>query len=403
MKEYELRILRLNNEGFGVGKIDNKIVFVPNALKDELVKVKIVKIHKNYLEAEVVKIIEKSYKRTIPTCKYYYKCGGCNIMHMENQNEFKKEKVKNIFEKMCKEKIKLDFISLNDFYYRNKITLKVNKNKLGFYKYKTNEIVDVNECLIADKKINEIILKLRKFINQNDIDTTEIIIRNINNNIMINFDKMNLIDLFIEKFKFVNSIYVNYKLVYKEKELIENLCNLKFKVSIKSFFQVNKIVAEKIYDKVISYVEENDLTLDLYSGTGTISLLLSKVAKEVVGIESVVDAVKDANYNKKLNNINNVKFICSKVEDELNFLKKLKPSTIVVDPPRSGINKKVIEVIKKINPLKIIYVSCNPITLSRDYNLLKDKYYLKEITGYDMFPNTYHVECVCVLKLRKAL
>lgn len=397
-----VKILRLNNEGDGIGTIFDKIIFVDNALINEEVKVRITEEHKNYLKGKNIKIIKKSNDRVKTKCPYFNECGGCNIMHMKNQIDFKKEKVTTLFDKMCKEKINPNIFSYNENNYRNKITLKVKDNKLGFYKTKTNELVKINECLITNDKLNNVIKDLNKYLETNKINNTEIMLRICNNKIMLSLSNLNDIDNFIKKFNYIDSIYVNNKLIHGQKTLIENINDYKFNVSPKSFFQVNKKVMEKMYEKVLSYIDKNDLTLDLYSGTGTITILLSKISKKVIGIELEKDAVKDANENLKLNKVNNVMFYQGKVEDKIKNLKNLKIDNIVIDPPRAGINKKGIEVIKEINSKQIIYISCNPNTLARDYNLLKDKYELKEITLYDMFPQTYHVECVTLL-CRKTL
>ena len=393
-----VKILRLNNEGEGIGTIFDKIIFVDNALIDEKVKVRITEEHKNYLKGKNLKVLKKSKNRIEPLCKYYNKCGGCNIMHMKNQIDFKKEKVITLFDKMCKEKINPDIFSYNEYNYRNKITLKIKDNKLGFYKTKTNELVEINECLITNNKLNNVIKDLNKYLKTNEIKNNEIMLRICNDKIMMSLSNLNNIDNFIKYFNYVDSIYVNNKLVHGQKTLIENINDYKFNVSPKSFFQVNKKVMEKMYEKVLSYIDENDLTLDLYSGTGTITILLSKISKKVIGIELEKDAVKDSKENLKLNNINNVVFYKGKVEDKINDLKDLKIDNIVIDPPRAGINKKGIEIIKEINSKQIIYISCNPNTLARDYNLLKDLYEIKEITLYDMFPQTYHIESVLVLE-----
>ena len=153
-----------------------------------------------------------------------------------------------------------------------------------------------------------------------------------------------------------------------------------------------------MYEKAVSYIDKSDITLDLYSGTGTITALLSEKSKKVIGIEVVKEAVNDANNNLKINNISNVEFICDKVENKIETLKKLNIDNIVLDPPRSGSDKKTLKSILEIKPNKIIYISCNPVTLARDYNVLKEKYIIKEINAYDMFSNTYHVETVMVLE-----
>lgn len=395
-----VKIIRQNNEGEGIGTIFNKVIFVNDSLIGEEVKVRIIEEHKNYLIGKKLKIIKKSKNRQKPICKHYLECGGCSLMHMKNQINFKKNKLENLFEKMCNTKIKVKVLKYNELNYRNKITLKLRNNVLGFYKNKTNEIVKIDKCLITNEKINKVLKDINKYLENNIIDDTDIMVRECNDKIMMAIDKLIKEDNFIKHFNYIDSIYINNKLVNGEKKLIENIDEYKFYVSPKSFFQVNKEVMINLYQKAISYINKNDLTLDLYSGTGTISILLSKKCKKVIGIELVKDAVKDANDNLKLNNIKNVEFICGKVEDKIKNLEKLKIDNIVIDPPRAGINQKGVEIIKKIKPKQIIYISCNPLTLARDYNLFKNEYELKEITGFDMFPQTYHVECVCLLKLR---
>ena len=399
---YETKILRLNNEGEGIGIVEGITTFIPYALPNELVKVKITEINDNYLRGTVQEVLETSKDKVEAICPKFYECGGCNLMHLnyEKQLEFKKEKIENIFKKVSNENIKVTNIySKENLYYRNKVVLKVNKNKIGFYKEKTNEIIQIEECFLVDKKINEVIKQLKKFINKyQDNNINEIMIRVINNKVMISLDNisLNYKDVFIDKFKALDSIYINDNLIYGDKVLVENIDNLKFNISPKSFFQVNKEISKMMYEKAISYIDKSDTTLDLYSGTGTITMLLSKKSKKVIGIEVVKDAVKDANNNIKENNINNVEFICSKVENKIDTLKNI--NNIVMDPPRSGSDKKTLKTLLEINPERIIYISCNPVTLARDYNTLKEKYIIKEINAYDMFPNTYHVESVMVLE-----
>lgn len=390
---YEVNIIRRNNEGEGIAKIDDMIVFVQNALEDEIVKIKIDKIEKNYAHAQMQEIISKSKNRITPVCPYYKDCGGCSLMHEnhESQLNFKKQKVIGLFEKVAKEKINPNIYSFNELNYRNKVTLKVINNKIGFYKQNTNELVNIDKCLLADNRINDLIKELSKY----DINDTNIMIRICNNKLMINFDKLDNKKL-IDELN-VDAFYINNKLV-KGNSIYEVIDNFKFKVSPKSFFQVNQEVMNNLYKKALSYINSNDLTLDLYSGTGTLSILVSNKSKRVIAIEKEESAVADANDNLKLNNINNVIFICGKVEDKISSLKKEKIDNIIIDPPRKGINKKGIDVIREIKPNNLIYISCDPNTLVRDYNLLKDIYDLKAINLYDMFPQTYHVETVMFLE-----
>ncbi|MBR2997528.1 MAG: 23S rRNA (uracil(1939)-C(5))-methyltransferase RlmD [Bacilli bacterium] len=403
----EAKIIRLNNEGLGVALINKFVVFVKNALVDELVKIKITEVNDNYAKGEVINYIKTSSDRVIPLCPFYEKCGGCNLMHMnyESQINFKKDKVKSIFKKISNIDIDIkDIIYDKEYNYRNKVTLKVKNDKIGLYREKTNDIINVDKCLLLDNKINDELIKLELFIHRyKNNNISEIMIRVINDKIMLSLDTINkeVRDSFINNFDHVESIYINNKLVYGNEFLKENINDLEFNISPKSFFQVNKNIMTKMYNKAISYIK-GGTTLDLYSGTGTLSMLASISSKEVIGIEVVKDAVKDANNNIELNNIKNVSFICDKVENKIEDLKNKKIDNIIMDPPRSGSDKKSLNSIIEIEPKQIIYISCNPVTLARDYNTLREKYNIKEITLFDMFPNTYHVECVLVLS-RKTL
>ena len=398
---YEVNVLRRNNEGEGVAIINDIVVFISGALENENVKIKIDKVEKNYAHANVIEIIKKSENRVEPTCPYYKFCGGCDIMHENygSQLNFKKEKIKSIFKKLCNENIDLEIVSSNELNYRNKVTLRVKNDKIGFYKNKTNEIIEIEKCIIANSNINEIIKKLKDFIKENkDNNINEVMIRTCNNKSMIVINDINkkLEEDFINTFK-NKSIYINNKLVNGNDKIIQSQNDLKFDISPKSFFQVNKEVSEKLFNYVKEEVSGKNV-LDLYSGTGTISLILSKSANKVFGIEIVKDAVMDANDNLKLNDINNVSFICGKVEDKIDLIKNEKIDTVILDPPRSGSDKKSLKTILEINPKEIIYVSCNPVTLARDYNVLKENYNIKTIIAFDMFPQTHHVETVMILE-----
>ena len=401
---YETEIIRLNNEGEGIASIDNFLVFIKNALVNEKVKIRITDIKDNYALGEVLEILSKSEKRIEPICPYYNECGGCSTMHMtyESELEFKKEKIKSIFKKISNIDININNIYSNiEHNYRNKVVLKVSRDNLGFYKEKTNEIINIEKCFLVNEKINDEIKNIRSFISKyKDNDINEIMIRVINNEVMFSLDNINasIKDEFINTFKHIDSIYINDKLEYGKEYLVEEIDDLKFNISPKSFFQVNKEISKMMYEKAVSYINDSDLTLDLYSGTGTITSLASKKSKNVIGIEVIKDAVNDANNNIKINNINNVSFICDKVENKIEELKNKKIDNVILDPPRTGSDKKSLKAILGIEPKQIIYISCNPVTLARDYNTLKEKYNIKEINAYDMFPRTYHIESLLVLE-----
>lgn len=397
----EVKILRLNNEGEGIASIDGKLCFIKGALPDELVNIEIIEDKGNYFIGKLLNVITPSESRVIPKCPYYDKCGGCELMHqINNKNlEFKKDKVKGIFNKICNIDINPEIYSYNELNYRNKVTLKVNNNEIGYYEEKTHNIVGIDRCLLLDNSINDVISKLREFIQNKDHNITEIMIRSILNEIMISFDNLNNIykDELLNIFSSA-SIYINDELVFGNKSLIETIEDYKFYVSPESFFQVNTVTFKELYKYVISKLDNEGIALDLYSGTGTISILMSKYFNKVYGIEVSHSSIMDANENVKLNNISNVEFIEGKVEDKIDLLKELKVDTVIMDPPRSGSDNKSLTSIMKINPKKIIYISCNPVTLARDYNVLKEQYNLKSIDLFDMFPQTSHVEAVMVLE-----
>lgn len=405
---YETNILRLNNEAYGVSVIDGIVVFTPYVLSNEIVKIKVNKIYKNYVKSNLIEIIKKSNSRIKPLCPYFYSCGGCNLMHMnyDSQLEFKINKIKSIFKKICSIDIDIkDIYSFNEFNYRNKVVFKVENDKIGFYKNNTNELIDIDKCIISDEKINKCLLDIRKFINvhkENEIN--EVMIRVCSENIMLNIDKIKeeIKQEFICKLGYVSSIYINNKLVYGKPFIREKINDLVFNISPKSFFQVNYETSKCLYNKILNYIDNYNTIIDLYCGTGTITMLLSKKCKKVIGIEVVKDAINDAKDNLILNNVNNVEFICDKVENKIDAVKKLDVDVIVMDPPRSGSDRKTLKSILDIEPKKIIYVSCNPVTLARDYNILKEKYELKEISAFDMFPQTIHVESLCLLELKNS-
>ena len=196
----------------------------------------------------------------------------------------------------------------------------------------------------------------------------------------------------------VDTIIINGKVIKGNGYIREEINDFKFIISPTSFFQVNNVGMINIYNKVLEYVDGGNV-LDLYCGTGTIGIYVSKKANKVLGIELNKEAIKDALINKKLNSINNIDFISGDVGTVLSQ-NKFKSDIVIVDPPRAGLDSKSIDNIIKIKPKKIIYVSCDPVTLARDLNILKEKYDVIEITPFDMFGNTYHVECVSLLKLR---
>lgn len=403
----EVLIDRMDHQGRGIGKIDNKTIFVYDALPNELVDVEVIFQNKKFMEGKVIKYLKKSPKRINPICPYFKECGGCDLMHISYDEEliYKEKKVKQIIEKFSsidKNVIK-QIVGNNNNFYRNKATLHVDC-KVGFYGKKTNKIIDIDKCYIVDSKINKILDKLKQ-INLSNIyeivvrtstylDDSMIVIKikdSIDENKIIN-DLKNITNNII--------IYQNkkYKTIYGKGYIFDMIGEYKFKISPDSFFQVNTKQAKNLYDKVLEYLKPtiNDKILDLYCGTGTIGIYISKYVKDVIGIEINEYAVKDANINKEINNVDNINFKCLDASDIANIKDKF--DKIIVDPPRSGLDKKTIQYLINSNAKRIVYVSCDPVTLARDLELLKDYYDTLEITPVDMFSRTYHVENVCILE-----
>ena len=401
--EYVVEIEKLDHQGRGICFTDGIITFVPNTLIGEKVKIKVIKNNKKIREAVVVNLLEKSNKRIDVKCNNL--CGGCNLLHMSYEDEliYKENKVKEIINKFTDLNINVvkKIIPNNECNYRNKATFQVKEN-IGFYKEKSYEIVPINECLLVDEKINKI-LKCLKQLNLNNV--YQIVVRTSKNynETMVVFKirgKFNT-DISLLK-KIVDTVVLfdnEYKVLYGNGYIVDKIGNYSFVISPDSFFQVNTNGAYNLYSKVLEYVENSNYLLDLYCGTGTIGIFLSNVCNKVLGVEINKFAVKDAIKNKELNKINNINFIC---KDASLFNEIDSFDTIVVDPPRSGLDKNTINYLLKISSKKIVYVSCDPVTLARDINLLNEKYDCLEITPVDMFSRTYHVECVSVLH-RKSL
>lgn len=405
MLKEDVKIYSQNNEGMGIGKIDNIVTFVPFTLPNEVVDVIITEQNKNYYNGFPKKLKSMSIERREIKCPYYYRCGGCNILHQkyEYQLNFKKQKVIDNLMHIGKININcnIEIVSGEEYYYRNHITLSILNDKIGFYMAKTNDIININECIISNKKINEIIKNIKQFLKKypdNNIDKISIKAYNETQiNIMSNDFK--LINEF-KKYVNTDSLYLNNEYVCGLKRVPEYLNNYKFYISCNSFFQKNTKMAEKLYDYIKENVNENDKVLDLYCGTGSIGIYVSEKAKNILGIEIKDEAIEDAKLNAIENNANNIEFICGKTDNALYNIKKI--DTIIVDPPRVGLSNRVKNYILKINPKNIIYVSCDSVTLARDLKTLTESYNIKEIKLFDLFPNTYHVECVAILH-RKTL
>ncbi len=388
----ETNIINLEHHGRGVAKENNIPTFIENALPGEKIIYEIIKDKKKYKEGKILEIIEKSKDRVNPICPYYNECGGCNLMHInyEKQLEFKENKLKEILEKFkIKTKIN-EIIKSEPINYRNKITLKVDK-KIGLYKRKSNELINITNCLLADSKINDIIKKLSE---ETLNDITEVVIKEADNKIMIQYKstKENITLPHIS----ADSIYLNDALLEGNNQLTKTINDIKYVISPNAFFQVNYNSMHKLYQIIKENCGKNKNILDLYCGSGTIGLFLAQEAKSIVGIEINENSIRDAEKNKIINKIENIEFKLGPTKKIVNNLKK-QFDVIIVDPPRAGLDNETIDFLNKSNCKKIIYVSCDPFTLARDLKILESNYIIQEVTPVDMFPNTYHVECVVTL------
>ena len=397
----KIDIEKLDDFGRGIGYIDGKITFVPNTVPGDIVNINIIKEHKKYNEATIDNFIKYSEDRVKPPCPYFTKCGGCTLQNLsyENTINYKLNKIKNIFTKNRIDITPKIISNPNPYNYRNKISLKVVDTKVGFYLNNTHNIIEINECLIANPAINECINYIKNF---NIINGNVIIRCNQNEEILIIIESQDNLTIDIEllkkKIKLVG-IIINNKTFYGKNYLFERINNTLFKISYDSFFQVNPYIASELFQLISDNIKQYDKVLDLYCGVGTLSLNAASKALSVTGIEIVPNAILNALFNASLNDLSNVHFVLNDVSDAIAKI-KLDFNKVIVDPPRAGLTKETIDILLKINPTSIIYVSCDPQTLVRDYKLLSDTYEIEKSYILDMFSYTYHVETVLILKKR---
>ena len=396
----QVKIKKLDNQGRGITYYDEQIMFVDNALPNETVTIKDINFKKKYYEAEVDEVIESSDTRVVPKCPYYSKCGGCNLMHMnyEAQSLYKTNKIKEILKKYADITTDVKLVE-NDkpLFYRNKVTLKIKEGKWGYYSKKSHDFITIDNCLLASSPINEIINN-HLFIN---INNGEITIRsNYNNEILISITTEEDIKLNEELIPSnICGIVLNNKTIYKDNYFYDYIDKYKFKVSYDSFFQVNNYIAGRIFNILQGNLAGNNL-LDLYCGVGTLGISVSDKFKNIYGIELVDNAILDANHNASINNVLNATYYCGSTDKVLSSINE-SFDTIIVDPPRSGLNKETLELILNLKSTTIAYISCDPITLARDLKILLTEYRIKKNNILEMFPNTYHLETLVILEKKE--
>lgn len=390
----EVNIISNTNLGDGVGRIENKPIYIKNAVSKDKLEVKITHVNKKYLQGEIVKIVKESEDRVKPLCPYFPKCGGCTFwnVNITKENEIKENYIKRLFPNVKVNTI----IANNEINYRNKVTFHIHNGKLGYYQKNSNNLVIIEECLILNKEIN----KIKKYLETLDLTkVTEIMIRYSNNydELLINF-KGQLKDYNnLKKIKNIKSIYINNDLVYGNPTIKEKINNLEFLIGPNSFFQINTNMIANLYNSIKNFITPSSSLLDLYCGTGTIGIYLNEYFEHILGIDIVKENIENAFLNKEINKIDNISF----QHKDASSIENTYFDVVIVDPPRAGLGEKTKEHLLNINSKIIIYVSCNPNTLKKDIEKLKEKYQLVEITPVNMFPKTEHIECVSVLHRKK--
>lgn len=445
-EKYVVDIIDNGFEGEGIAKIDGLTVFVPGSIKGEKCEILIVKVLVSHAYGKIVNIIEKSENRKESDCATYKRCGGCSLRHMtyESTLKLKRQVVQNLVNKGLKEKVEvLETIGMeNPYNYRNKAQYPVGLNsdgqpEVGVFAQRTHTIIPIQKCLIQTEISQKIAKTIIDFVKEKNIqvyneENQKGLLRHIiikvgkyTNQVMCilvlndsKFDQeQELVKLLCEKYPEIKTIVKNINNkntnvilgkeninLYGNGYIEDKLGEYIFKISPMSFYQVNPVQAEILYTTAINQanLDKNDILFDLYCGIGTIGIFASKYVNKVYGIEIVPQAIEDAKENAKINDVKNIEFICGDVEvtfDELINKEKIVPTAIIVDPPRKGLDNKTVENIAKIQPAKLVYISCNPATMVRDLAKLENIYNIKTIQPVDMFPWTNGVESITILEV----
>ncbi len=447
-EEYVVEIIDNGFKGEGIAKIENFTIFVDGAIKGEKIKIKILKVTSSHAFGKIIEIIEKSENRIEEDCSTYKKCGGCELRHIDYETtiNMKKYSVENTLKKTLSRKdievnevIKMD----NPYFYRNKLQYPIgvddnNNPVMGVYAQRSHKIIETNECRIQNKLCQNIAKDIFKFIKENNIKvynektltgsirhiivrigikTNEVLVTLVTNERKIEKEDL-LVKYITEKYKEIKTIAKNInskntnvilgnktEIIFGDGYIEDYIGKFKFKISPRSFYQVNPVQTEKLYSKAVEYASltGEETIFDLYCGIGTIGIFTSDNVKKIYGIETIKEAIDDAKENAKINAVNNSEFFVGDVEKVLpEFIKErnITADVIFIDPPRKGCDNTALETILNIEPKKIVYVSCNPASLARDLKTLEEKYKIEKLAICDMFPFTHHVECVAMLNLK---
>lgn len=427
-QELEIEIETSGIYGEGVGRLDGFTFFVDGALPKERVRVVVDEVRSTFARAHPIEFLLSSPHRISPPCPLFGKCGGCQLMHLDYPQQLiaKQKRVEDALKRIGKIEceVKPCTPSPSSLAYRNKIQLPVNENnKLGLYTKNTHDIVPIEQCLIHSPLGEEIFQAIKKLLQKNPIASLRhVLIKTAFHTkeglvVLVTHDEKPLTDFahaIMQKSPFIKGVVQNCNpdktntILGKKLHILagrgwieEQLCHYIFRISPTSFFQVNPAQAENLYQIALEQakLKGQETILDAYCGVGTLSLFFSGHAAQVIGIEVVEEAIQDAKENAKRNHVTNASFIHGKVEEKIFSLKEL--DVALLNPPRKGCDRIVLEALAKKRPSRIIYISCDPATLARDLHILVEKeYVLEQVQPVDMFPQTMHVECVATLKLK---
>ncbi len=419
-----LKINKLDSDACGVGRINGRPILVDGVLPEELLEINSLEKHQKYDIVTDYNLVVKSNDRVNAPCKYYGKCGGCNLQHasIKYQKQFRIDKVLNNLKYIAGVDATIDKYveSSCQYSYRNKMVFVVKDCHLGMYRIGTHEFVAIEECIICNNNISKAFAVVNNWLQEYKVaELNHVAIRSIDNNIaivLIGMQKPKNIPKLIENLQ--KCITSNFQLVFNyndaKKDLITNnmelligdnieqeIYGIKYRISANSFVQVNSEVCQKLYDSVIDFAK-GDNVINAYSGAGLLTAILAKKCKLVYAVEIVKNAHYNAEKLKQDNKINNMFNFCGKAEEVVpRILDDGASYTLVVDPPRSGVDNKLITVINESSNIdKIIYISCNSNSLAKNIKAMTN-FKIEALQLYNMFPNTSHVETLVVLRRNK--
>ena len=435
---YTARIEGYSSEGLGIARIDGQVVFVHGAVRGELCRVLVMKVLKNAAFGKVTELLEPSPERREPDCPYYGRCGGCDFRHLSYREELwaKRQRVQDALTRLGGSDVEVEEIlgAADPLYYRNKSQYPVSAGKVGFYRARTHDVVDIEHCLIQKPQADAAAAALRDYLRDfavpsYDEKTGRGLLRHlyVRTNrrgeslvcVLANGERLPHEEELVGRLRRavpdcvgvvlgVNTRRGNtilgerYRTLWGADTLEDELCGLTFRLSVPSFYQVNRDQAEVLYRKAVEYagLTGGELVVDLYCGAGTITQVMAGGAGHVIGAEIVPEAIEDARENARRNGIENVEFFCGDAAQlAADFAGRgLRPDVICVDPPRKGLAPEVIAAAAQMAPQRVVYVSCDPGTLGRDVKRFAEYgYRVQRVAACDLFPGTRHVETVVLL------